>query len=219
MTIASQVLSFLNLYSYVLPYKKLVEQPKIINYFLCMKHFIKILTTNLLLLVFCFTAFAQENQHESKAKHIYQLTKYVEWNPVAEKMAIGILGDTPVTTFLKEQILENENVSILQYSSIADLMEGNKTNPCHILFVPAGFSISEAEMSQINPQQTLTLGESEDFLKKGGLIRFAIIRNALKFEIDQNHLLNCKFKIKSKLLKMAELVENTDYSRITCEDL
>ncbi|MGB1205647.1 MAG: YfiR family protein [Chitinophagales bacterium] len=177
----------------------------------------KLFTINLLLFIFCFTAVAQtETEHESKAKHIYQLTKYVDWNPVAEEMFIGILGDTPITPFLKTQADANDNVTVLQYNSVAELLEGNA---CHILFVPSSFDISTADLAKVNPQQTLTLGEAEDFLEKGGLIKFIITRNALKFEIDQNHLLNCKFKIKPKLLKMAELVKNTDYSRVACEQL
>ena len=186
-----------------------------------MKNLITILTINLLLsFLFCFATFAQTgNEHESKAKHIYQLTKYVEWNPAAEKMFIGVLGKTPITQFLKTETNESASVSILEYASVAEFVEGNLSTPCHILFVPADFTISEAEMSQINPQQTLILGESEDFLKKGGLIKFIISRNVLKFEIDQNHLLNCKFKIKPKLLKMAELVENTEHPQVNCLDL
>ena len=94
-----------------------------------MKLFIKTLTTNLLFLsLFCCTIFAQ-TEYENKAKHIYQLTKYVEWNPTAAPLFIGVVGDTPVTPFLKKQASENSNVSIVEYNTIPDLLKENKQNP------------------------------------------------------------------------------------------
>ena len=77
----------------------------------------------------------------------------------------------------------------------------------HILFIGAGEKKRLEEI--LEPLKTLpllTVGESDQFLDRGGVINFAKKDGKVRIEIDLDAARRGQLQISSKLLKVADLV-------------
>jgi hypothetical protein len=52
----------------------------------------------------------------------------------------------------------------------------------------------------------LSIGESEDFLKRGGMIRLFVEDNRIKFDVNVGAASRAKIRLSSKLLALARFV-------------
>jgi hypothetical protein len=80
---------------------------------------------------------------------------------------------------------------------------------CHILFI----SVSElARLHQIitlfKGQPVLTVGDMERFAQIGGMINFITSQNKTRFAINVDAAQRVGLRIRSKLLKLATIVED-----------
>jgi hypothetical protein len=77
---------------------------------------------------------------------------------------------------------------------------------CHVLFVPEGVSaaplLNEARMKPI-----LTVGESDTFLRHGGIVNFIMEDGKVRFEISQDAASRAHLRISSRLLRLARSTE------------
>ncbi len=194
-----------------------------------------IVFTILLLLVGCSCSFAQrskvviDQEYKLKAAYIYKFTKYIEWTyklSEVDTFYIGVLGESEILPILnrvaKRKKIKDRPIVVHHYKRIEDFNTrlGLPKISSHILFISKYVEIEDAEkLSQFSKRNILLIGETEDFARKqGGLINFVIKRNKLKFEINQNDMINCGFKINPKLLRLAILVNNDDESYTQEED-
>ena len=79
---------------------------------------------------------------------------------------------------------------------------------CQVLFICA----SEARraslvFSKICGLPVLTIGEDEAFLRSGGIIRFYMEKNHIRFEINKTAALGANLQISAKLIEIAETFE------------
>ncbi len=77
----------------------------------------------------------------------------------------------------------------------------------HIVFVAAG---EEARLraSQAIVPGVLTVGESPGFAERGGVIRFILVEDKVRFEINQGAGEIAGLRLSGQLLKLATLVRN-----------
>lgn len=191
-----------------------------------MKSYLKLLIYGILLLK-STNAWSQvfnsgtidNREYQLKTAFIYKFTKYIDW---AEKQAksdtfyIGILGQSPIINDLralaKKETIKGKPVIIHRYNRNDDFRTKLSTPniKCHILYVPKGIVFdSPQKIEQLAKKNILIIGEENDFIEKGnGLINFVIRRNKLQFEMNQNAIVNCGFKVSPILLKLARLVNS-----------
>jgi hypothetical protein len=148
--------------------------------------------------------------YEVKAAFLYNFAQFVEWptNAFADAQSpivIGILGEDPFGASLNE-IVRGENVNgrplaIAHYQRVEDI------KACQILFISQSESRRLEEiLASLKGRGILTVGDIDGFAKRGGMIRFVIENNRVRFRIDVEAAKAANLTISSKLLRLAEIV-------------
>jgi len=152
-------------------------------------------------------------EYQIKAAFLYNFTQFIEWptNAFPEAstpLKIGILGTDPFGKTL-DDLVRDEKVSghplaVVRYRHVEDIKD------CHILFV------SQSEASRIDDilhalkdRPILTVGESENFARNGGMIRFLTEKNKTRLRINATAAKDANLILSAKLLKLAEIVTTT----------
>jgi hypothetical protein len=146
-------------------------------------------------------------EYKVKMAFLYNFAKFVEWPATAFKthdspLVIGILGDTRLPPDLEQAVkgrtVNGRQVIIHRSKSIEDLLEA------HVLFISYSEQADYGRiMRMLNGRGVLTVGESPEFLRQGGVINFVLRDNKVRFEIDRAAAEREGLRISSQLLKLA----------------
>jgi hypothetical protein len=153
---------------------------------------------------------APSREYQVKAVFLFNFAQFVEWPPAAfagarSPLVIGILGGDPFGAYLDETVrdekVSNRPLEIQRYQRVDEI----KT--CHVLFI----SRSEANrLEQIlvsfKDRHILIVGDGDDFVQRGGMIRLATAQNKIRLIINVDAAKAANLTISSKLLRAAELV-------------
>jgi hypothetical protein len=167
----------------------------------------------LLLLVGGPTASAQpevSREYQIKAVFLFNFAQFVEWPPAAfagasSPIVIGVLGENPFGAYLDETVWEekvdNRPLEIKRYRRVEEI----KT--CHVLFI----SRSEANhleqiLISLKDRSILIVGDGDDFVQRGGMIRLATPQNKIRLIINVEAAKAANLTISSKLLRSADVV-------------
>jgi hypothetical protein len=147
-------------------------------------------------------------EHQIKAAFLYNFTRYVDWP--AERfesdeapLVIVVLGRHPIeqelASLAKERSARGRPVLVRAADSAAEL------GAAHLVFVPAG------EESRLPPAPdtlhgVLTVGESPEFTRRGGVITFTVLESKIRFEINQTAGERARLKLSGQLLKLATVL-------------
>ncbi|HWA10945.1 MAG TPA: YfiR family protein [Opitutaceae bacterium] len=153
---------------------------------------------------------AAAREYQVKAVFLFNFAQFVDWPPAAfaepnTPLVIGVLGDDPFRNYLDETVRgETANarpIVIERFRRVEDI----KT--CHVLF------ISRSETGRLDQifanlrgRNILTVGDAEGFAQHGGMIRFVIDNNKVRFRINLEAAKAANLTISSKLLRPAEIV-------------
>jgi len=151
-------------------------------------------------------------EYEVKAVFLFNFAQFVEWPPgvfpdAGAPLVIGVLGDDPFGPFLDETVRDEKvNGRPLAIRRFRHLEEIDR---CQILFVnlteAAGL---EKVFDALRDRNVLTVGESDRFATRGGMIRFMTEKNKIRLRINLESVTAGGLKISSKLLRPAEIVGN-----------
>jgi len=152
-----------------------------------------------------------------KAAYLYNFGKYVTWPTFVSQddqikeppFVIGIVGDGSVSfdanlqTIAKKKMLQNRRIQIWKITSASQL------RACQILYFPEkqDRKLTSQIMRNVKGMPVLLVGESPDFIQQGGMIRFYLEENKLKFEIHPAFAVRAQLKISSKLLRVGKVVK------------
>jgi len=85
--------------------------------------------------------------------------------------------------------------------------EARESQGCQILFLGiADKKLVSATLAKLNGSPVLTVGESVNFTQDGGMIRFLLEDNKVRFEINLEATEHAKLKISARLLALAKTV-------------
>ena len=118
-------------------------------------------------------------EYKVKGAFLYNFAKFVEWPATAFKtndspLVIGVLGDTRLPPDL-EQAVEGRTVNgrpvvVRRSKRIEDLLEA------HVLFISSSEQADYGRiMRMLSGRGVLTVGESPEFLRQGGVINFVLL--------------------------------------------
>ena len=147
-------------------------------------------------------------EYELKAAFLVSFANFVEWPAEAfrdeeEAVTIGVLGTDPFGPAL-DQIASQQSIRgraclVRRCRDVADAAA------CHVLFISAGENDRLREILEpLVASPTLTVGESEDFIARGGIINFILEKDTVRFEINQTAAERAGLRIQSKLLRLAK---------------
>jgi hypothetical protein len=150
-----------------------------------------------------------QSEYGLKAAFLYNFCRFIDWPDSAfaspnEPFIIGIAGDDPFGSLLNEAVngkkYHNRPIRIDHFRSPRDIRR------CHLLFV------SHANTGRLVPilvavagKSVLTVGETEDFRNRGGMITLTAEQNRVRLRINTAALHSANLVVSSKLLRVAEI--------------
>lgn len=169
-------------------------------------------TIFILLMVSARSSFAQtstDDANKIKAIFLFNFTRFIEWPESSfyspeSPFVISVLGGTKEMNNYIEESITGE---IVGTHSIIVQHEDNERGPfnCHLLYIcTTNYSQIKTALSSLENHNMLTVGESPDFIKLGGIIRFYTQDNKLRLQINTVAAKSAKLNISAKLLNVAK---------------
>jgi uncharacterized protein DUF4154 len=168
---------------------------------------VALLRLAVLLLAAAGPAAAQVGEYELKAAFLYNFVKFVEWPPDAfagerSPLAICVYGEDPFGSSLdgavRGETLGERSLIVQRPERLDELRD------CQVLFVSRSERQRMPEvLSRVEGQPVLTVGDTDGFLRAGGMINFVLEENKVRFLINQEAAERSRVRISSKLLRLA----------------
>lgn len=152
---------------------------------------------------------APSKEYQVKAACLLNFVQFIQWPASAfpdakTPISVGVLGDDPFGRVL-EQTFEDESIDgrklLIKRATHVDELKA-----CHLIFI----SKSEKErlsgiLESLNAVSVVTVGEVDEFVQRGGIIKFYLEENKVRFEINVSAAERKALKISSQLLKRAKI--------------
>ena len=149
-------------------------------------------------------------EYQLKAAFLYNFAQFVQWPEAAfpeasTPISIGVLGDDPFGVAL-DRVVQGESINnrklIIKRSRQLDDLQS-----CHLLFISKSEKGRLAQiLASLEARSILTVGETEQFAKRGGVINFFFDENRIRFEINTDAARRKGLKISSQLLSLGRIV-------------
>jgi len=156
---------------------------------------------------------APVTEYDVKAAFLYNFGKFIEWpgDAFASTDAPFRLCIAGGEAFLRAREslagkrIRGRELDLRQVETLAEAEQ------CHMLFVSAAGDRSATghPLADVNRAHTLTVGESSDFIFRGGIINLTRVDNRVRFEIDRLAGERAGFRFSAQLLKLATLVDQS----------
>jgi hypothetical protein len=145
------------------------------------------------------------NQYQVKAAFILNFARFVEWPGDSYgdggALVLGIIGDDPFGNSLDQL---NGNTVNGRRIVIRRLRFGDNLRACQILFISSSEKNRLGKiLESLRGGSVLTIGELPQFNQAGGIIKFVIQDNKVRFEINAAAAGQTRLKISSKLLALS----------------
>jgi hypothetical protein len=148
-------------------------------------------------------------EYQIKAVFLFNFARFVDWPAKAfpdadSPFVIGILGDDPFGSYLDETVrgerVNGHPLTVQRYRRLSEV------KACQVLFI----SRSEADrldqiLASLRGRSILTVGDTDDFVAHGGMIRLATEKNKVRMHINLDAVKAANLAISSKLLRVAEV--------------
>jgi hypothetical protein len=152
---------------------------------------------------------ATRQEYALKAVFLYNFCRFIEWPDQAfatpdAPIVIGVIGQDPFGLLLEETVrgerLRGRTIVIERYRRAADARDA------HLLFVSGSESGRTGEiLAAVAGRSIVTVGETEEFLDRGGMIALTAAQDRVRLRINPNRLRAESLVASSKLLRVAEI--------------
>jgi hypothetical protein len=154
---------------------------------------------------FCETSLGE---YSLKAAFIYNFSKFVEWPESAyrgkREFCIATLGRTPLDRELAAlggKVVQGRSIVFHKFNSPGDAAQ------CQILVISRSeLARQEAILDTLRDLPVLTIADSADFCKKGGMLALEKENGKIVFDVNFREIQRAKLKANSQLLKLARRI-------------
>ncbi|MBI4374207.1 MAG: YfiR family protein [Deltaproteobacteria bacterium] len=144
--------------------------------------------------------------HDVKAALLYHFVKFVTWPPEVisgETTSICVFGENRVLASLQRSVegkkIGGRSLIVKSFTSLEEI------EFCHLLFIAAEEEDRMAQvLTKVRGWSTLSVNESEQFIRMGGMINFAVSGNKVRFQINEGAIRRAKLEIAPSLLRLAQ---------------
>jgi hypothetical protein len=151
---------------------------------------------------------AKTEEYHVKAGFIFHFAQLVDWPanaPAGADFALCTLGDDPFQGQL-ETTLDGKTIGTRPIH-ILHVKQPQEARNCQVLFI----SNSEDQrlpkiIGDLGNAAVMTVGEANDFIERGGMIRFVLDQDKVRFEINLKAADPAGLKFSSRLLLLAKNV-------------
>jgi hypothetical protein len=163
----------------------------------------------LLVAVGCRGGAEEGLEYQVKAAFLLNFTKFIVWPASAfddrgSPLRICVLGDDPFGGSLR-QIVEGEIVNRRKLVT-ERIRRPPQPRFCQVLFISRDEELALGDVPDVGPG-VLTVGESDRFLRHGGMIAFTVVDRRVRFDIDRAAAERAGLQISSRLLSVARSVK------------
>ena len=150
-------------------------------------------------------------EYQIKAAFLYNFAKFVEWPAQSfagadSPVVIGVLGQNPFGGEL-EQVVKDRKIN--GRSIVVKKLEApEEATSAHIVFITAAEDARLPTLqAAIKDGAVLTVGESDAFAGSGGVIRFVLDADKIRFRINLTPAERAHLKIGGQLQQLAKQVD------------
>tara|TARA_R110001592_G_scaffold324870_3_gene604656 strand:+ start:62091 stop:62642 length:552 start_codon:yes stop_codon:yes gene_type:complete len=158
------------------------------------------------LLLHATTGFAK-TEEDIKAAYLYNLMKFIAWPSIENQNEFNlcVIGDDPVNEkliMLESRPIHKLNIHVEHFYTL------NSETKCDVVFIGESERKFTDKIIQFYARTpTLTVSSMEGFVRKGGMIGFITLGNIIRFDINLKQAKETQLSISSKLLELANQVE------------
>jgi hypothetical protein len=147
-------------------------------------------------------AAANDLEAKVKAAYLYHLTKFVEWPSLPpNEFRICVIGSESVGSLVGE--LANrpalERRIKIEVDTLSDPAQ------CQILFIGRDERRLPEFIKRLRSFAVLTVGDGDDFTRKGGVVGFYLDGGKVKLEVNPDAARVANLRVSAKLLEMARI--------------
>ncbi|MCK5188736.1 MAG: YfiR family protein [Methylococcales bacterium] len=154
-----------------------------------------------------YTAPQKDRELIIRAAYLYNFTKFVIWSDAPESTT-----DNFTFCVVENEYFSNILIKIVNGRTIAgkntrirNISSNDSLSNCHLLYIHQDTpSLNSLYLKNIADTPSLTVGNAVAFNELGGIIRFYMKNNKLKFEINNVRALKSGLKIDSQLLRLGK---------------
>jgi len=151
-------------------------------------------------------------EYELKAAFLFHFAAFVEWPPTAFQsedtpFIIGVLGEdsfgSALDNVVRSETRHDRPIHVARYQ------RGQTLRPCHILFIcrSEGAYLPQT-FREIQDRPILSVSDLDRFAWRGGIIGFDTGTGHVQLTINLKAARKANLAISSKLLRLAQVVEN-----------
>jgi YfiR/HmsC-like len=160
----------------------------------------------LLAIACCGPLAAATTEYGVKAAYLYNFAKFTEW-PNAEPLSsltVCLYGKDPFGGFLDEAVRGKQAhglpVLIRRLPAGDELLDG-----CQVVFFSSAARI-ESALSRLQGRSILTVGESDGFSERGGMIGLVMDHGSVRFDINLAAIAAAHLQVSSRLIEIGRVV-------------
>jgi hypothetical protein len=148
-------------------------------------------------------------EYHVKAAFLYHFSNFVVWPASTFKATNGhlricVMGKDPFGQSL-DTILANKSVRDHPFE-IRRNPPTTELQHCHLLYLPASASSQiRALRHQVAKENVLTVGETLDFMRQGGMVQLFVDNQKIRFSVNTDVVNQTNIKVSSKLLRLAKI--------------
>ncbi|HXT21270.1 MAG TPA: YfiR family protein [Thermoanaerobaculia bacterium] len=148
-------------------------------------------------------------EYDLKATFLFHFTHFVEWPEAAFSSAdtpfdLCVMSPDPFGGALKE-VVAGERAAGRELR-VRTVESASGAAGCQIVFVPERRdSALVRELPGVREGFVLTVGEKEDFLDRGGMVRFELRGGRIRLQVSRRALGASQLQVSSKLLAVADM--------------
>ena len=148
-------------------------------------------------------------EYQVKAGFLYHFSNFVDWPASTFKATNGHLR---ICVLGKDPFGQSLNATLAN-KSVRDHPFEIRRNPpttelqhCHLLYLPASASSQIRTIRhQVAKENVLTVGETLDFMRQGGMIQLFVDNQQIRFAVNTDVVNQTNLKVSSKLLRSAKI--------------
>jgi len=150
------------------------------------------------------------SEYEVKAAFLFHFSQFVDWpdgtfQEADSPLVYCTIGTDPFHGALEASLI-GKKMSGHEYQ-VRHARQISEIQGCHVLFIGEGENGHlTSVLANVKGSPVLTVGESERFVKDGGMIGFFLEENKIRFEINLESAEKAQLRISAKLLALAKTV-------------
>jgi hypothetical protein len=157
----------------------------------------------LIALCVCGTSHAQTiEEGQAKALFLFNFARFVQWpDEGMGTIVISVAGDDHLAetteALVRGRTIDGRAVVVRR------LRHADDPAGTHVLYVASSRQREDAEILQRTRSGVLTVGETVQFLRDGGIIRVFVENRRVRFQVNATALATAGLKVHSQLLSLA----------------